>query len=123
MKGLNIILGCALLLITGCGNEHKAHSLAEDFMKVNMTTDDIHHVSFVKYDSTSLVSDSLVRVLQKTPVPLYKRNIKFEGIPTDTLIYVTAKYERYDSKGNPIKYQNTFYFDKHLQYVVAVIQN
>lgn len=118
-----MIAGCALLLVTGCGNQYKAHSLARDFMKENMTADDIHHVRFIRYDSTSMVGDSLVRVLQKTPVPLYRQNVKFEGLPTDTLIYVTAQYDRYDKKGNPVRYQNTFYLDKKLQHVVAVKQN
>ncbi|WP_279148065.1 hypothetical protein [Segatella bryantii] len=125
MRKVLLFAVTTLLTLSSCGDSYKAKSMAKDFMSENMTTDNYRNLRFTNIDSTRYVSDSLIQVLRKTPIDLFKKEIKYDtnAKATSTLLYIRAKYDYTTEKGDTIHYQNTFYFDKTLEHLLAVKQN
>lgn len=110
-----IIIGTALLLFASCGQQHKAESLAEDFVAENMeNASSISNQDFADLGTTRHLSDSLIKVMRQRGAANFKKNISYSKIPTGDLYYLRMSYI---SNGDTL--QNTFYFDEELSEVVA----
>ena len=111
-----IIIGIsALLLFASCGQQHKAESLAKDFVAENMEDPSAISVKdFADLGTTRHISDSLITVMRQRGASGYKKDITYGKIPTGDLYYLRMSYI---SNGDTL--QNTFYFDAELTEVVA----
>ena len=111
-----IIIGIsALLLFTSCGQQHKAESLASDFVAENMVDPSaISGKDFADLGTTRHLSDSLIKVMRQRGAANFKKGISYGKIPTGDLYYLRMSYI---SNGDTL--QNTFYFDPELSEVVA----
>ena len=111
-----IIIGVsALLLFVSCGQQHKAESLAKDFVAENMEDPSaISGKDFADIGTTRHISDSLITLMRQRGASGYKKDITYGKIPTGDLYYLRMSYI---SKGDTL--QNTFYFDSELSEVVA----
>ena len=111
-----IIIGIsALLLFASCGQQHKAESLAKDFVAENMEDPSaISGKDFADLGTTRHISDSLITVMRQRGASGYKKDITYGKIPTGDLYYLRMSYI---NNGDTL--QNTFYFDAELTEVVA----
>ena len=111
-----IIIGMsALLLFASCGQQHKAESLAKDFVAENMENPSaISGKDFAYLGTTRHISDSLITIMRQRGASGYKKGISYGKMPTGDLYYLRMSYI---SNGDTL--QNTFYFDSELSEVVA----
>ena len=111
-----IIIGMsALLLFASCGQQHKAESLAKDFVAENMDNPSaIRGKDFADLGTTRHISDSLITIMRQRGASGYKKGISYGKMPTGDLYYLRMSYI---SNGDTL--QNTFYFDSELSEVVA----
>ena len=111
-----IIIGIStLLLFASCGQQHKAESLAKDFVAENMEDPSaISGKDFADLGTTRHISDSLITIMRQRGASGYKKDITYGKIPTGDLYYLRMSYI---SNGDTL--QNTFYFDAELTEVVA----
>ncbi len=111
-----IIIGIsALLLFTSCGQQHKAESLASDFVAENMVDPSaISGKDFADLGTTRHLSDSLIKVMRQRGAEGFKKNIKYGEIPQGDLIYLRMQYVK---DGDTLS--NTFYLDEELASIVA----
>lgn len=110
-----IIVISALLLFASCGQQHKAESLAKDFVAENMEDPSaISGKDFADLGTTRHISDSLITVMRQRGASGYKKGISYGKMPTGDLYYLRMSYI---NNGDTL--QNTFYFDAKLTEVVA----
>ena len=111
-----IIIGIsALLLFASCGQQHKAESLANDFVAENMEDPSaISGKDFADLGTTRHLNDSLITMMRQRGSANFKKGISYGAIPTGDLYYLRMSYI---SNGDTL--QNTFYFDPELTEVVA----
>jgi len=116
MSRAYIIIGIsALLLFVSCGQQHKAESLAKEFVAENMEDPStISGKDFADIGTTRHISDSLITLMRKRGATGYKKGITYGKMPTGDLYYLRMSYI---SNGDTL--QNTFYFDSELSEVVA----
>ena len=88
----------ALLLLTACGESHKAKSLVEDFLSDNLADNAMGNVTFTRLDST-----------------------RYADIPSGSskLLYIGVSFS--DSHGLQVK--RTVYLTPDLSGVVAIKEN
>ena len=113
----NIIIGVTFaLLLTACGKQGKAESLVKAFIEQNAEMPDkMKTLSFGKIDSTKVISDSLIMVLQTREHELFRKDINYTAHTAGRMLYyVRMKY----AYGNDTL-QQTFYMDESLEQIVA----
>lgn len=112
LKSLIYIIG-VMLLLTACGQQQRAKSVVKDFMQT-YRQGDVSYLDFSDLDSTSVLSDSVVRALQQQA----GRGVAFQQRTGQTLLLIRAKYLLGDDTCS-----TTFYLDPSTMGVVACKQN
>ena len=112
LKSLIYIIG-VLLLLTACGQQQRAKSVVKDFMETYQQGD-VDYLEFSDVDSTKMLSDSLVNVLQQQA----GKKVTFQKRNSTTLLLIRAKYLLDDDTCS-----TTFYLDPSTMGVVACKQN
>ena len=112
LKNLIYIIGIVLLL-TACGQQHRAKSVVKDFMETYQKGD-VSYLEFSDVDSTKVLSDSLIRVMQQQA----GKDVTFQKRTSTTLLLIRAKYLLDDDTCS-----TTFYLDPSTMGVVACKQN
>ncbi len=111
-----IIMVCFfILLLTSCGKQYTAEQTVKSFVVQNMEKEvgtDI--VDFADLGTSRHINDSIITMLRKKSVDLYKKEIKYGVDPCGKVYYLRMRYIR---KGDTL--QNTFYLDSTLTRVVA----
>ena len=112
MKPLIYIIG-VLLLLTACGQQQRAKSVVKDFMETYQKGD-VSYLEFSDVDSTKVLTDSLINVLQQQA----GKDVTFQKRTSKSLLLIRAKYLLDDDTCS-----TTFYLDPQTMGVVACKQN
>jgi len=112
MNRLIYIIG-VLLLLTACGQQQRAKSVVKDFMETYQKGD-VDYLEFSDLDSTKVLTDSLINVLQQQA----GKDVTFQKRTSSTLLLIRAKYLLDDDTCS-----TTFYLDPSTMGVVACKQN
>ena len=112
LKNLIYIIGIVLLL-TACGQQQRAKSVVKDFMETYQKGD-VDYLEFSDLDSTKVLTDSLIRVMQQQA----GKDVTFQKRTSTTLLLIRAKYLLDDDTCS-----TTFYLDPSTMGVVACKQN
>lgn len=112
LKNLIYIIG-VMLLLTACGQQQRAKSVVKDFMET-YRQGDVDYLEFSDVDSTKMLSDSLINVLQQQA----GKKVTFQKRNSTTLLLIRAKYLLNDDTCS-----TTFYLDPSTMGVVACKQN
>jgi len=112
LKSLIYIIG-VLLLLTACGQQQRAKSVVKEFMET-YRQGDVDYLEFSDVDSTKMLSDSLINVLQQQA----GKKVSFQKRNGTTLLLIRAKYLLNDDTCS-----TTFYLDPSTMGVVACKQN
>ena len=122
MKSLSksfIIFGLALVL-SGCGQKHKAKSVIVSFIEENTTLADMNR-SFDRLDSTYRLTDSIIVSMQQhaRQLPQLKKGVTFGKYPQgEALLYQRVKF---CNESDTIRM--TFYMNRAMTNVVACKEN
>ena len=112
LKSLIYIIGVTLLL-AACGQQQRAKSVVKEFMET-YRQGDVDYLEFSDVDSTKMLSDSLINVLQQQA----GKKVTFQKRNSTTLLLIRAKYLLNDDTCS-----TTFYLDPSTMGVVACKQN
>ena len=112
LKNLIYIIG-VMLLLTACGQQQRAKSVVKEFMET-YRQGDVDYLEFSDVDSTKMLSDSLINVLQQQA----GKKVTFQKRNSTTLLLIRAKYLLDDDTCS-----TTFYLDPSTMGVVACKQN
>ena len=112
MKHIIYIIG-VLLLLTACGQRQQAKSVVKDFMETYQKGD-VDYLEFSDLDSTRVLSDSLISVMQQRA----GKDVTFQKRTSKSLLLIRAKYLLDDDTCS-----TTFYLDPSTMGVVACKQN
>ena len=112
LKSLIYIIG-VMLLLNACGQQQRAKSVVKDFMETYQQGD-VDYLEFSDVDSTKMLSDSLINVLQQQA----GKKVSFQKRNSTTLLLIRAKYLLDDDTCS-----TTFYLDPSTMGVVACKQN
>lgn len=118
MNRIYIIIGVTLLvfLLTSCGQKHKAETVIEEFLaEYALAPDEIQHRDYEHFDSTKVISDSLIVAMQQRSQPLFKQPIPYPAATSGRMLYhLRMNFVHHD---DTLWY--TFYLDEQLEHVVA----
>ncbi len=117
------LLLCSALAFASCGQEHKAKSIARDFISTYQVKGDRFGMSFSKLDSTKHIAKENIQAMRQhvSEIPQFQKGITFEkGDIPNTLLYITARYKVLTPQGDTLSCDNTFYFDQKLERIIAV---
>ena len=110
-----ICILASTLLFASCGQQHKAEQRVKAFVEENMeVATEISGRDFADIGTTRHISDSLINIMRKRGANLFKKQIRYGGIPSGDLYYLRMRYIHH---GDTL--QNTFYLDPELNEVVA----
>ncbi len=122
----SITLGL-MLVLTSCGDQHKAQSLVKDFLNENLEEgNDCSFERFTQLTPTAMIDMGRVKSMRNDMEhqPYIKSNINYpEGALPDTLMYIRATYKLKGKTGKDEELTQTFYMDKALTKVIAFKQN
>ena len=105
-----------LLLTVSCGQKHKAKGLVEDFIEANaLDPDAIADRDFTRFDSTKVITDSLVMAMQQAKHPLYTHPIPYSVHTAGRMLFLLRM--NYRHQGDTL--WQTFYIDEQMEHVVA----
>jgi hypothetical protein len=105
------------LLATSCGRQSDAENLVKDFISQHATNPDkIVLLDFSDLDSTKLIKDSVIQVLQERENPLFKKDISYAVKTSGRMLYFLRT--QLVCEGDTLR--QTFYLDEQLQQVVAI---
>lgn len=105
-----------MLLFGSCGQKHKAAQLADDFVdQYALSPDKMIKRDYCHFDSTKLISDSLVDAMQHRRHPLYKYPIDYPTPSAGRMLYLVRMNYLFD--GDTLS--QTFYIDEQMEHVVA----
>ena len=110
-----LTLGLALVL-TSCGDQHKAQSLVKDFLNER----------FSQLTPTAMIDFNRVKSMRQemNQLPYMKKNIDYnDGTFPDTLMYLRATYQLTTHDGKKEELTQTFYLDKALTRIIAFKEN
>ena len=131
------LMAVLLFFCVGCGPQHKARTLVDDFMEANLIQpSDLHSVEYAKLDSTRFIGDSLIQVMRQAAEqnPHFRQPISYGTAPVPSKENESSNYarERGTKSSNPLLYitrvdyklgdkecQDTYYLDADLTAVVA----
>jgi len=118
MKRITRIVTCITFtaLLIGCGPQKDAERLVDQFIEqYAVEPAAIQNVSYQHIDSTKLVSDSLIGVMQQRSHELFKDGIDYPvKSKGNKLYYIRMKFTY---KGDTLR--QTFYIDEALEHIVA----
>ena len=103
----------ALILFASCGQRQQAKSVVKDFMET-YKQGDVDYLEFSDIDSTKVLSDSLIQVMQQQA----GKDVAFQKRTTTTLLLIRAKYLLDEDTCS-----TTFYLDPSTMGVVACKDN
>ena len=116
-----------MLVVTSCGDQHKAQSLVKDFLQDNLKEgNDCSFERFSQLTPTAMIDFNRVKSMRKDMdrLPYIKSSIKYqEGSLPDTLLYIRATYKLKGNTDKDEELTQTFYMDKALTRVIAFKQN
>jgi hypothetical protein len=118
MNRLYIIIGvtAVVLLFSSCGQKHKAEVVVEAFIEQYAKNPaEIQHRDFEHFDSTKVISDSVVIALQQRGNELFKNPIPYPVNTAGRMLYHIRM--NYVYQGDTL--WQTFYLDEGLEHVVA----
>lgn len=103
------------LLLTGCGERHKAQHIIDEFLKQHLVSDSYDIESLTELDSTFYVTDSMVQLMHKRADanPMFKPSISYQP-RTKKLLFMHVKVTQ-----NGQAHRQTFYFDSTLAGIVS----
>lgn len=120
-----LTLGLALVL-TSCGDQHKAQSLVKDFLNENLENEDCSFKRFSQLTPTAMIDFNRVKSMcqEMNQLPYMKKNIDYnDGTFPDTLMYLRATYQLTTHDGKKEELTQTFYLDKALTRIIAFKEN
>lgn len=116
------IIVCVIVMaaLSGCGKQHKAEEVVKDFLDVNLKENN-YSISFIKIDSTRLVTDSAVNAMRENAKKntAFKNNIKYNSTPSQKVYMFTKAVIRF----NEDTIRHTFYLTPDLTQVVSFKDN
>ena len=118
MKCVYRIISCLslCLLFMSCGQQHDAEQLVEQFIdQYAVAPEQIENRSFQDLDSTKLISDSLIGVMQQRHHELFKNGIDYPVQSAGRKLFFLGMYFTY--QGDTLR--QTFYIDESLEHIVA----
>lgn len=118
MKRISLIVASVAisLLLVACGQQRDAEQLVEKFIEqYAVAPEEIKNVSFQRLDSTKLISDSLVIVMQQRSHELFKEGIDYPVKSEGGKLYFVSMNFTY--KGDTLR--KTFYMDESLEHIIA----
>ena len=118
MNRIYIIIGVTalVLLLTSCGQKHKAVTVVEDFLtEYALAPDEIRDREFEHFDSTKVISDSLIVAMQGAKHELFKESIPYPVNKAGRMLY----HIRMNFVHHNDTLWHTFYLDEPLEHVVA----
>ena len=113
-----IIIGITafVFLFVSCGQKHKAKVLVEDFIEnYAIDPDAIAERDFTRFDSTKVITDSLIMAMQEATHPLYKHPIPYSVHNAGRMLFLLRM--NYQHQGDTL--WQTFYVDEQMEHVVA----
>ena len=119
MKKL-LYLSAFVLVLSGCGQKHKAKALIGSFIEENTTLADMNR-DFERLDSTFKLTDSIIQNMQKqaSTLPHFKKGITFGQPRTgEPILYMRT---RFTNQHDTLHY--TFYLNRALNEVIACKEN
>jgi len=122
---MNVLKGSVMLCafcvaLAGCGKQHKAERVVNDFIDANAASDD-YTVKYTPLDSTDRIPAERIAGMKKAAIsdPLFKQGLSFGSVPADgKYIYTTAKF--INGKDTVAR---TFYLDAAITQVIAFKEN
>lgn len=103
-------------MFASCGQKHKAETVVDEFIETYAKDPDaILKRDFVRFDSTKVIGDSLVHVMQNTEHALFKEPIPYPVNTSGRMLYLLRM--NYVYQGDTL--WQTFYLDESLENVVA----
>ena len=109
-------LAALVFLLASCGQKHKATGLVEDFIdQYALQPDEIEQRDYEHFDSTKVISDSLLQIMQAKEHPLFKHPIPYPVAKSGRMLYLLRM--NYVHKGDTL--WHTFYLDEQLEHIVA----
>lgn len=118
MKRISQIVGSLLIMtfLTGCGTQRDAEQLVEQFIEqYAVEPAAIQDVTYLRIDSTKMISDSLIEAMQQRSHKLFKDGIDYPvKSKGNKLYYIRMKFTY---KGDTLR--QTFYIDEALEHIVA----
>ena len=103
-------------MFTSCGQKHKAETVVGDFIEAYAKDPDaIRKRDFVRFDSTKVIGDSLVKVMQTREHELFKQPIPYPVASAGRMLYLVRMNYVYDHD----TLTQTFYIDEQMEHVVA----
>lgn len=113
-----IALAAMTMALYGCGKQHKAESVINDFLAANLQASD-YTVSFSDIDSTRYVSDSIVNIMRAEAAKniMFKKGIKYAD-KSERYIYTRVTI----CIGNDTT-SHTFYLTPDMSQVVSFKEN
>ncbi|MBR1395649.1 MAG: hypothetical protein IJ559_08335 [Prevotella sp.] len=122
-RSLYIITAISLLLFASCGQQHQAKEVIQTFVDEYVTEPASRSsISIVKFDSTRVLSDSIICVMRTNADTIHRysaKPIKYDESPIGRKLYVARiTYTIYGAE-----YSDTYYLDEQLTHVVAFKSN
>ncbi len=113
-----MVVLAVVLLFTACGRQHNAESAVQDFIEANHSNaGDVEVLSCSKIDSTKVLSDSAIAVMQHNAAPGFNKGIEYPARKSRLLYVLRTTYlSGSDTCGA------TFYLNSDMQ-VVALKPN
>ena len=106
----------ALILLISCGQQHDAEIIVKQFIAENaVDASNINILEFNKLDSTKLINDSIIGVMQSKHDEMFKENIEYSVKQSGRILYIVRMRYTYNSD----TISKTFYLDESLQNVVS----
>lgn len=106
----------AVLVLIGCGKQHKAETTVKDFLETNIEAED-YTVDFKKIDSTMYITDSIINRMRSSANQnkFFKKDLKY-GRTQARSKYIFIPANIYIGKDTVL---HTFYLDMNASYVIA----
>lgn len=119
LKG-SVMLCAFCVALAGCGKQHKAERVVNDFIDANISLSD-YEVKCSAVDSTDRVPQERIMTMRKSvPAdPLFKRGVSFRSVPLSGK-YMFMRAKIISDKDTLVR---TFYMDTAFEGVIAFKQN
>jgi hypothetical protein len=118
MKRITRIVTCITFtaLLIGCGPQKDAERLVDQFIEQNaIEPTAIQDVTYLRIDSTKMISDSLIEAMQQRSHELFKEEIDYPVKSKGNKLYFIRM--KFTYKGDTLRH--TFYIDETLEHIVA----
>ena len=105
-----------MAVLASCGRKHQAETLVEEFIEQHaVSADEMKERDYVHFDSTKVISDSLIANMQKREHEHFKHPIPYPIPSSGRMLYLLRM--SYIYKNDTLFH--TFYLDEQLEHVVA----